>query len=124
MGTVRVMVVDDGADNRFLIRAILEECGKDLDVVAEADSARAALEAIAGVDPDVVVLDARMPRIDGYEAAVLIRALRPRQRILLWTAHVDAEVEARAAEAGVDRVVSKGDFARLPDVVLELAGAR
>jgi CheY-like chemotaxis protein len=123
MRTVRVMVVDDGADNRFLIGAILEDCGQDVRVVAEADSARAALEAIAGADPDVVVLDARMPRVDGYEAAVLIRALRPRQPILLWTAHVDAEVEARAAQAGVDRVLSKGDFARLPEAVLELAAA-
>jgi CheY-like chemotaxis protein len=64
-----------------------------------------------------------MPRIDGYEAAVLIRAVRPRQPILLWTAHVDADVEARAQQAGVDRVLSKGDFARLPDVVIELAAA-
>src|SRR4051794_20379921 len=56
---VRVMVVDDQADVRFLIGVILEE-HDDLELVAEADGAPAALALAAGTAPDVALLDARM----------------------------------------------------------------
>ena len=77
---VRVLVVDDHADVRFLVRAILDDAGPELEFAGEAPGARAALEALERVEPDVVVLDARMPGIDGFEACLLYTSPSPRDR--------------------------------------------
>lgn len=118
---VRVMVVDDQADARFLVRAILGEHA-DLDVVAEADGADSALRALDSARPQVALLDARMPRVDGFELAPLLLERAPELRIALLTSIVDHVVEAQAREAGVHRCASKGDFEALPALVRELAG--
>jgi DNA-binding NarL/FixJ family response regulator len=119
---VRMMIVDDHADVRFLIRTIVDEAGPPLEIVGEAEDAEAALERLDPLAPDVVVLDARMPRIDGFEAAPMLLARRPDLPILLCSAWVDDDVRRRAREAGIRAVISKDQFDEIPSVVLELAG--
>jgi CheY-like chemotaxis protein len=119
---VRTMIVDDHADVRFLIRTIVQEAGPPLEIVGEADGVEAALEALDALAPDVVVLDARMPRIDGFEAAPMLRARRPGLPIVLCSAWVDDDVRRRARDAGISAVLSKDQFDEIPGVVLELAG--
>src|SRR5919106_1318957 len=58
-------------------------------------------------DPDVVVMDLKLPGIDGLETATRVRELRPGQQIILYSAYVDADVERRAREAGVAVCVPK-----------------
>ncbi len=116
MRTVRALVVDDAADMRFLIGAILEDAGTGARV-AEAATGAEALDVVDGVAFDVVILDARMPGMDGYETAARIRRRRPEQRIILCTSAVDDSVRARAREAGADAVLSKGELDRLPALV-------
>src|SRR3954453_3247030 len=118
---VRVMVVDDQADARFLARVILEECD-DLEVVAEAADADAALAGLERAAPDVALLDARMPQVDGFELAPRLLAAAPELRIALLTSVVDAAVEERARAAGVVTCATKGDIDGLPAVVRRLAG--
>ena len=118
---VRAMIVDDHADVRFLIRMIIEDAGGDVVVAGEAASAEAALAAIDAVDPDVVVLDALMPVVDGFAAAERIRARRPAQAILLCSGWVDGEVRRRAAAAGISACVSKDSFATIPAEIRRLA---
>jgi DNA-binding NarL/FixJ family response regulator len=118
---VKVMVVDDHADVRFLIRMIVQDAGPPLEVAGEAQSAEEALERIEAVDPDVVVLDARMPGVDGFEAAPMILERRPGQAILLCSAVVDDAVRERAERAGIAACISKDAFEEIPRVVLELA---
>ncbi|HEU4354901.1 MAG TPA: response regulator, partial [Actinomycetota bacterium] len=62
-GRVRVMVVDDNAGFRESLLALLDTGG--LDVVGEAASGFAALDVVEGLNPDVVLMDVRMPGIDG-----------------------------------------------------------
>lgn len=114
------MVVDDSADARYLIRAYTE--GTGVEIVAEADGAERALALLDEAAPDVVVLDARMPVIDGFEAAPMLREGRPGVRIVLLTSLVDDAVRARAREAGIDATLSKEDFGAVADVVLGLVG--
>jgi DNA-binding NarL/FixJ family response regulator len=118
---VRVMIVDDHADVRFLIRAIVDDASEDVEVAGEADGVRSALESIDSVDPDVVVLDALMPVVGGLEAAPMILARRPGQKILLCTALVDDDMRERAEEAGITACVSKDAMDTIPVLVVRLA---
>jgi DNA-binding NarL/FixJ family response regulator len=119
---VRTLIVDDHADVRFLIRMIVQEAGPPLEVVGEADGAESALARLDELVPDVVVMDARMPRVDGFEAAPLLQARMPGLPIVLCSAWVDDDVRRRAAEAGIGAVLSKDQFDEIPAVVLALAG--
>jgi DNA-binding NarL/FixJ family response regulator len=120
---VRLMIVDDHESVRELLRAIVEDAPEDVTVAGEADGARAALEAIDRVDPDVVVLDATMPQVGGLEAAPMILERRPGQKILLCSAFVDQETCDRAEAAGIAVCVSKDDLDAIPRVAWELAFA-
>jgi DNA-binding NarL/FixJ family response regulator len=122
MAPVRILIMDDHADVRFLIRAIMEDAAAEVEVVGEADGVEAALEQLHAVAPDVVVMDARMPRIDGFEAAPLLLARRPGLTLILCTGWVDDDVRRRAAAAGFAAVVSKDEFDHLPETVLAVAG--
>jgi CheY-like chemotaxis protein len=119
---IRVLVVDDHADVRFLVRAILRDAGPPLEVAGEAAGAEEAVQAVDRLDPHVVVLDAMMPVIDGFEAARRILARRPNIPILLCSAIVDDEIRARAEEAGIAACLSKDHFEAIPALARELAG--
>lgn len=118
---VRVLVVDDHADVRFLVRAILEDAAPAVVFAGEASGAEEALDALDALEPDVVVLDARMPRVDGFEAAEMLLARRPDLPILLCSALVDDDIRSRAADAGISTCLSKDHFDAIPRVALELA---
>lgn len=83
-GRHRVMVVDDNPVVRSGLTALLEASG-DMDVVAEAGDGRNAVERAWQVMPDVVLLDVRMPRVDGVTAA---EALSKISRVIMLT-HID-----------------------------------
>jgi CheY-like chemotaxis protein len=118
---VRVLVVDDHADVRFLVRVIHEDAGPGVVFAGEASGAEEAVAALDSADPDVVVLDARMPRVDGFEAAAMLLERRPGLPILLCSAIVDDEIRARAAAVGIADCLSKDHFEAIPQVVAELA---
>jgi CheY-like chemotaxis protein len=122
--SVRVMIVDDHADVRFLIRTIIEEAGDRVVVAGEAEDVRSALEAIDRVDPDLVVLDAVMPALTGFEAAPMILARRPGQKILLCSGRCDDAVRAQAEEAGITECISKDDVEAIPAIAARLASAQ
>jgi CheY-like chemotaxis protein len=117
---VRVMVIDDQADVRFLVGLILGDEG-DIEVVAEAEGAEAALATVLETAPDVALLDARMPIMDGFELAPRLLERAPGLRIALLTSLVDDVIEERAREAGAHACASKADFDALPDLVRRLA---
>jgi DNA-binding NarL/FixJ family response regulator len=120
---VRLMIVDDHESVRELLRAIVDDAPEDVVVSGEADGARTALEAIDRIDPDVVILDAKMPEVGGLEAAPLILERRPGQKILLCSAIVDADVCHQAERAGIAACLSKDDLEAVPRVAFELAFA-
>lgn len=102
---IRVMVVDDTAHVLRMLSAMLNLDG--FDVVGEAASGAAAIDAVDEADPDVVVMDYRMPFMDGLTAARRIRDRRPGQIVVLYTAFIDEEIERQAQEAGVSLCVGK-----------------
>ena len=105
MGT-KVLVVDDTDHVRNMLVDMLELDG--FDVVGQAASGREAVDAIAnGSDPDVVVMDYKMPDMDGLTAAKTIKESRPTQAIILYTAYLDDQLEGLAKEAGVAMCIGK-----------------
>lgn len=103
---VRVLVVDDEHLIRWSLTELLGECGCR---VAEAGDGRSALEALAHgfADPDVVVLDLRLPDTDDLTLVAAVRRAAPRARIILMTAFDTPEVLENALDLGVFRVVPK-----------------
>jgi DNA-binding NarL/FixJ family response regulator len=120
-GTARTLIVDDHADVRLLIRAIRGDSGLPIEVVGEADGLDSALAQLDALDPDVVVLDARMPRVDGFEVAPLLLERRPGLPIVLCSAWVDDDVRERVAAAGIREMLSKDRFDEIPAAIVRLA---
>ena len=121
---VRVLVVDDDADARDLVAAVLEQSGAE---VTRAASASEALDALARVRPSVLVSDISMPDEDGY---ALVRKVRDlgldrggRVRAVALSAYARAEDRARALEAGFETHIPKPvEPAVLINIVAGLAG--
>lgn len=102
---IRVMVVDDTDHVRRMLRNMLGLDG--FAVVGEASGGIEAVALLDEVDTDVVVIDYKMPVLDGLETAARIRERHPDLVMILYTAFVDAELERRAAEVGVSLVLGK-----------------
>ena len=98
--TVRVLLVDDEAMVRVGLRMVLS-AEADLEVVGEAGDGEEAERLTRELEPDVVLMDVRMPRVDGLEGSRRVMAARPGTRVVvLTTFSEDAYVEA-ALRAGV-----------------------
>jgi two-component system, NarL family, response regulator YdfI len=104
---IRVFLVEDTAQLRELLEQMLTL--DDFAVVGSAANGASALAEMNEADPDVVVLDYNMPGLDGLLTARLIKEERPDQAIILYTAYLDADLEARATRAGVALCVEKAD---------------
>lgn len=102
---VRVLVVDDTEHVRGMLVDMLELDG--FNVVGQASSGEEAEAICAEVSPDVIIMDYKMPGMDGLTAARVIRSERPDQAIVLYTAYLDPELEQQAKEAGVAMTVGK-----------------
>ena len=97
--SIRVMVVDDTDHVRHMLRSMLTLDG--FEVVEEAAGGQQAVQRIGDADPDVVVIDYKMPEMDGLQTARAIRDRRPGQVMVLYTAFVDDDLQRQADEAGV-----------------------
>ena len=102
----RALVVDDDGSGRLLARSALEQGGL---VVVEAADGVEAIEMFRESQPDVIVMDVEMPRMNGYDACAGIRALPDGERvpIMMLTGHGDLESVNRAFDAGATDFISK-----------------
>ena len=121
MAETRVLVVDDEQDIRALVLAVIEVANDGLSVCGVAEDGETALTQWQEQRPDLVGLDQQMPKMSGLEAAQRILAERPSQVIILFTAYLDDTTEAAAQRLGITACMSKGDIARLPQVLRDQA---
>jgi DNA-binding NarL/FixJ family response regulator len=106
---IRVVIVDDQAMLRYALRGILESAG-DIEVVGEAENGQQAVGIGRALAPEVMVLDIRMPVMDGIEAIRQMRADPdyPPLRILVLTTFENDENVLGALRAGANGFIGKG----------------
>ena len=101
-----VLVVDDDAGTCSLLRGLLAAEG--VTVVGTATSGPDAIELVGRVDPDVVLMDLRMPHMSGIETTRRIRETAPRVQVVILTVYDEEDLEESAQEAGVFCYLVKG----------------
>jgi len=94
---VRVLIAEDETIIRLDVRALLEKAGHE--VVAEARDGHEAVALAATCEPDLIIMDVRMPHLDGIDAARQITGVRP-VPIVMLTAYAENDLVTRASEAG------------------------
>ncbi|ROP36981.1 response regulator [Saccharothrix texasensis] len=108
---IRVLLADDEAMVRAGVRAILDT-DPGIEVVAEAVDGREAVELARAHQPDVVLLDIRMPRLDGLSAAAELRHAMPDVAVVMLTTFDEDEYVARALGEGADGFLLKASDPR------------
>lgn len=116
------LIVDDEADVRLLLSLLINKENHGLRVIGEAASGQQAIELRRDLDPDVVVLDHRMPGLSGLETASAMLAEVPHLPIVLYSAFTDQRMLDEAREIGVRECVAKGDAPRLLATLRDLTG--
>jgi DNA-binding NarL/FixJ family response regulator len=102
----RILIVDDLPQMRKLMRASLEE-EREFSVCGEAIDGLDAIDKAQNLKPDLIILDASMPRLNGIEAAPKLKKLLPETRIILFSFHESMMHGFDAGQIGVDAVVRK-----------------
>jgi PleD family two-component response regulator len=113
-----VLIVDDHADMRALLRILFEEAG--CEIVGEAPTADDGIAHAARLGPDVVVLDWEMPGMSGVDAVPHLRAAAPRARVVMFSSRPSSIAEADALAAGADAYLDKSRSSELVARVVEL----
>jgi cyclic di-GMP phosphodiesterase len=117
---LRLLICDDAPDAREAVKASL--AGQpEIEVVGEAENGEEAISVAASVHPDVVLMDVKMPMLDGMAATRRLRELLPRARIVAYAGSDDTDDVMAMLEAGADAYCLKG--APLWELERALSGA-
>ena len=105
MNGCSVLIVDDRSQAREGLKALLATAPA-VQLVGEASDGKEAIDLVEKCRPDVVLMDASMPVMDGLEATRLVKAQWPEVRVIVLTIH--AALRAKALAAGADVFLVKG----------------
>jgi len=111
LASIRILVVDDFAPWRHSVRLMLQT-HSELQLVGEASDGLQALQKTKELQPDLILLDIGLPRLNGIEAARQIYQLVPTTTILFLTLVNDADVMQAALSSGANGYVLKSDAGR------------
>jgi DNA-binding NarL/FixJ family response regulator len=120
---IRIFLCDDVPELRALLRYGLEE-DASLEVVGEAGTAQAGIDAVAELQPDIVLLDLSMPGMDGLEAIPKMREVAPEMTIVVFSGFAEDRMRQPALELGAADYLEKGvPLEKVRERVRELARA-
>src|SRR5260221_6488485 len=105
--TPTLLICDDNANIRYLLRTFVET-RTPYKICGEAEHGIEAVEQAKKLQPDLILLDLSMPVMTGAEAAIILKGVVPRMKIILFSMHTD-DVPKSMAAIGVDLALSKSD---------------
>ena len=103
---IRILVVDDHQMFRESLRQIIES-HNDMEVVGEADNGLSAFKQVQKFKPDIVIMDIRMPVVDGIDATRQIKFKYPGIKIIALSSHSDRSYVEKMLQAGASDYLSK-----------------
>jgi len=114
----KILIVDDQKGVRRLLEELFKKEGWSVYIASDGLEA---IGAVKEVIPDIVLMDMKMPNMNGLESSALILNQFPDMRIIMMTAYGEMDVVKKALEAGVKRCITKPfDILSLRDLVNEL----
>jgi DNA-binding NarL/FixJ family response regulator len=113
-----ILIVDDSKMTRRVISGIV---GSRWTVCGEASDGRSGVKQFRRLKPDLVLVDLAMPDIDGIEVSRQIHAIDPSVPLILFTLMEASALQSAAREAGISRIVSKGEGWELIKAIEELS---
>jgi CheY-like chemotaxis protein len=103
-----ILIVDDSDTSRRITRLFLES-QTDMEVCGEAVDGLDGIEKVKALKPDLILLDLAMPKMNGIEAASIMKRLMPKVRIIVFTVYDRFLGQSLASSVGVDAVLPKPD---------------
>ena len=104
----RLLICDDNANIRYLLKLYVES-RTPFNVCGEAEHGAEAIEKAKELQPDLILLDLSMPIMTGAEAAIILKGVVPRMKIILFSMHTDDVPKSMGAALGIDLTLSKSD---------------
>jgi len=102
----KILIIDDNQGDRQLVKEYLTEAGFDFEYLLTG-SGEEGVARMKDFKPDVVVIDTKLPGIDGYETCRQIKLVAPETKVIILTGVVDAVDSGKAREAGADEFTIK-----------------
>lgn len=118
---ISILLVDDTALIRQTVRSMLEPLPM-LKLAGEAADGESAVKMALDLQPDIVVMDVQMPKLDGIEATRQIKKALPRTSIIGFSVQTDATIHRVMHEAGAVTFLAKERATELPQVIETLIG--
>jgi DNA-binding NarL/FixJ family response regulator len=116
---IRILLVDDNPAVRQVIRETLESY-PDFEVVSEASDGKTAVEQAVALHPDIVVMDIRLPGLDGIEATKHIKCNVPDSAVVGFSTFLTADTRKAMEDAGSSGCIAKEYVSDLPEVIRRL----
>ena len=113
--SMKILIVDDNATIRRLISHVVREIAEE---IRECTDGNLALSAYADFQPDIVLMDIRMPGTDGLIATRQLKGKYPSARIFIVTDYDDDEMRNAARDAGASGYALKQNLTSLEDLIL------
>ena len=105
---ITVLVADDYLPFRVMLRHLLD-AEDGVEVVGEAADGEQAVRLAAELEPDVIMLDLAMPRLDGWEAIPSLKRVAPNSRIIVLSGFPEARMRDPRLRESVSRYIEKGE---------------
>jgi len=117
MDKLKVFISDDSATVRERLVAMASDL-PEVDVVGQADDAPGTLDAVRQTQPDVVILDIRMPGGNGIDVLRQVKKIEPAPKVIMLTNFAYAQYRIKCEEAGADFFLDKStEFEKLPEAL-------